>query len=45
VQRHFAPLYGADPATFALDLEWKLHGPERRLIIKQVRPYAAPPAP
>ncbi len=45
VQQHFAPLYGRDPAGFALDIEWKLHGPERRLVFKQVRPYAAPPAP
>jgi len=42
VQRHFAPLYGADPEGFALDLEFKLHGPERQLVIKQVRPYHDP---
>jgi len=42
VQRHFAPLYGADPSAFALDLEFKLHGPARALIIKQVRPYHDP---
>ncbi len=38
-QRHFAPLYDADPRSFALDIEWKLVGPERRLVIKQARPY------
>ncbi|MBT9560887.1 MAG: hypothetical protein IV100_32985 [Myxococcales bacterium] len=41
VQLHFASLYAEDPATFALDLEFKLDGPERRLTIKQVRPYAS----
>jgi hypothetical protein len=39
VQAHFAPLYGADPRALALDLEFKLHGPERALYIKQARPY------
>jgi hypothetical protein len=39
VELHFAPLYQADPNGLALDLEWKLHGPERQLVIKQVRPY------
>lgn len=41
VQLHFASLYAEDPFTFALDLEFKLDGPERRLAIKQVRPYAS----
>jgi pyruvate, water dikinase len=36
---HFAVLYGADLQTFALDLEFKLIPPERKLIIKQARPY------
>lgn len=40
VHAHFAALYGRDPAEVAFDLEWKLHGPERRLIVKQCRPYA-----
>jgi len=39
VQHHFAPLYGEDPFRFALELEFKLHGPARQLIVKQVRPY------
>jgi len=39
VQRHFAALCGRDPYDLAMDLEFKLHGPERRLIIKQARPY------
>lgn len=39
VQQHFAPLYEVDPDGFALDLEFKLHGPERKLVIKQARPY------
>ncbi len=41
IQHHFAALYGADAGTLALDLEFKLHGPGRQLIIKQVRPYIA----
>lgn len=42
IQRHFAPLYDADPFSFALDLEFKLHGPSRALVIKQARPYHDP---
>ena len=41
IQAHFAPLYGESPYDFALDLEFKFYGPERNLIVKQVRPYAA----
>ncbi|MFC1642237.1 PEP/pyruvate-binding domain-containing protein [Myxococcota bacterium] len=41
VQAHFAPLYKTDPSELALDLEFKFYGPERRLLIKQARPYAA----
>ncbi len=37
---HFAKLYGVDEATFALDIEFKLFGPERKLILKQARPYS-----
>ena len=40
IQMHFAPLYRASPAALALDLEFKLHGAERALVVKQVRPYA-----
>jgi len=39
VQAHFAVLYGKDPYTFPLDLEFKRIPPDRRLAIKQVRPY------
>jgi len=39
IQSHFASLYGKDPYGFALDLEFKFHGAERKMIIKQVRPY------
>ena len=39
VQSHFAPLYGKDPEVLALDIEFKFHGPGRKLIFKQVRPY------
>jgi|GEM_PF-578605 len=40
VQAHFAPLYGLDQTLLTLDLEFKFHGPERALLIKQARPYA-----
>jgi pyruvate,water dikinase len=36
---HFAPLYGTAPAQTHLDLEFKLYGPERTVLIKQVRPF------
>ena len=39
IQQHFAPLYGQNPYSFAVDLEFKLHGPDRALAIKQARPY------
>jgi pyruvate,water dikinase len=39
VHAHFAPLYGGASGTFALDLEFKFHGPDRTLVIKQARPY------
>ncbi|PIE18946.1 MAG: hypothetical protein CSA66_03390 [Proteobacteria bacterium] len=39
VQTHFAALYDRDVYSFALDMEFKLVGPDRHLIIKQVRPY------
>ena len=42
ILQHFSALYGASPYDLALDLEFKLHGPDRRLVIKQVRPYHAP---
>jgi pyruvate,water dikinase len=38
VEQHFAPFYPEGPA---LDLEFKFHGPERRMLIKQARPYSA----
>lgn len=39
VQEHFANLYGEYTYTLALDLEFKLVDADRRLLIKQVRPY------
>jgi pyruvate, water dikinase len=39
VEAHFAPLYGVQPNAAALDLEFKLLGPDRTVLIKQVRPY------
>jgi hypothetical protein len=44
VQAHFAPLYDETTATLSLDIEWKLVGPARRLVLKQVRPYSLPDA-
>ncbi|MBI5542318.1 MAG: hypothetical protein HY901_00390 [Deltaproteobacteria bacterium] len=38
-QRHFAPLYQKSPEELALDIEFKFDGPERRLVLKQARPY------
>jgi hypothetical protein len=40
VVQHFAPLYGTPPSATSLDMEFKFHGPERTLLIKQVRPFA-----
>lgn len=37
---HFAPLYDKPTVGFPLDLEFKFHGAERALFIKQVRPYS-----
>ncbi len=39
VQDHFAKLYRQSPQLLALDLEFKFHGPERALFIKQARPF------
>lgn len=41
IHKHFRPLI--DPKDmnrlFAMQIEWKLIGPERRLLVKQARPY------
>jgi len=39
IQRYFARLYNEYPDAFALDIEFKVMGPERKLVYKQVRPY------
>ncbi len=39
VQQHFARLYNQSEAFLAMDLEFKFHGPDRTLSIKQARPY------
>ena len=36
---HFAKLYGKYSSVMALDIEFKFHGPERHLYLKQARPY------
>ena len=41
VRSHFLPLYGKGPgAYFPLDVEFKFHGADRTLYLKQVRPYS-----
>jgi phosphoenolpyruvate synthase/pyruvate phosphate dikinase len=45
VHGHFAPLYGGAAGTFALDLEFKFHGPTRKLLIKQARPFVTAQVP
>lgn len=41
IQRHFRPLL--DPknenSLYAIQIEWKLIGPQRQLLVKQARPY------
>lgn len=39
IQNHFAKLYERDTYSLALDLEFKFVGAERRLVVKQARPY------
>lgn len=36
---HFAALYGQNPVSFALDIEFKLWGNPARIYLKQARPY------
>jgi len=43
VHTHFVQLYGRDPGTFALELEFKVLGESRSLAIKQARPFYAAP--
>ena len=40
VESHFAQLYQAGLADFALDIEFKFRGAEHKLLIKQARPYS-----
>lgn len=39
VVAHFAPLYGKSESELVLDLEFKIVGGDRALLIKQARPY------
>lgn len=41
IHRHFRPLIDPEQenSLFAMQIEWKLIGPERRLLVKQARPY------
>ncbi|WP_437634119.1 PEP/pyruvate-binding domain-containing protein [Sorangium sp. So ce854] len=42
VHRHYRPLVDptGDNRLYAMQIEWKLIGPERRLLVKQARPYS-----
>jgi hypothetical protein len=42
IHQHFRPLLdpGEENPWFAMDIEWKLMGPERALVIKQARAYS-----
>ncbi len=42
-RRHFAPFYGVNPASLALDIEFKFTLPDRALVLKQARPFAGGP--
>ena len=33
-------LYDTSPYALALDIEFKIDGPDRDLVLKQVRPYS-----
>jgi hypothetical protein len=41
IHRHFRPFVdpNSDNRLYAMQIEWKLIGPERRLLVKQARPY------
>jgi hypothetical protein len=41
IHQHFQPLIDPEQANrlYAMQIEWKLIGPERRLLVKQARPY------
>lgn len=43
LQLEFSSLYGANPYNFALDIEFKLDSPDRKMVIKQARPYSWSP--
>ncbi len=36
----FANVYRKDPRNFAIDVEWKVYGPDRTFWIKQFRPFS-----
>lgn len=42
IHDHFQPLIDPDAKNrlYAMQIEWKLMGPERRLLVKQARPYS-----
>jgi hypothetical protein len=40
IHQRFSEFYGVEADLSAFDLEFKLCGPQRQLLIKQIRPYA-----
>lgn len=39
VNRSMAYVYGRESHLFSVDVEWKIYGPKRQIILKQVRPF------
>jgi pyruvate, water dikinase len=44
LNKEMAKVYKKKPDQFSIDIEWKIYGPERQLIIKQARPFVPPAA-
>jgi hypothetical protein len=42
IHAHFRPLIDPEGKNrlYAMQIEWKLIGPQRRLLVKQARPYS-----
>jgi hypothetical protein len=41
IHNHFADHYGVNRQIFGADVEWKIVGPNRDVVVKQARPWAA----
>jgi len=44
LNKEMAKVYKKKSDQFSIDIEWKIYGPERQLIIKQARPFVPPAA-